>query len=151
MLKSILVGALLTMATVGIHAIGTTWWIRRLQRLRESTLDPNRPLIQLRVLCSTAVVLLLLHILEVAVWACVYMALPDLAELSEIEEATYFSTVTFATLGYGDVVINGSWRLLSAIQAMTGLLIFGWSTALLYAVVQRLWGDTQPSRQTSAL
>jgi hypothetical protein len=85
------------------------------------------------------VFLLLLHILEVTVWALVYLALPQLPEFEDAEQALYFSTVTFASLGYGDVFIQGSWRLLSAIQAMTGLLIFGWSTALLYAVVQRLW------------
>jgi len=150
MLKSILVGAFLTIATVVIHALGTTWWIRRLQQRRESTLQVNRLFVQLRILCSTAVVLLLFHILEVHIWACVYMMLPDLAELDDIEEAIYFSTVTFASLGYGDVVISGSWRLLSAIQAMTGLLIFGWSTALLFAVVQRLWSDMEPSQRSNS-
>ncbi|MEM1303714.1 MAG: potassium channel family protein, partial [Planctomycetota bacterium] len=62
---------------------------------------------------------------------------------STLEEATYFSTVTFASLGYGDIVITGPWRLLSAIQAMNGLLVFGWSTALLFAVVERIWSDQE--------
>ena len=141
MLKSIIVGGLLTIVTVGIHTVGTSWWIQRLQRvqlLKEQDQERDRFLPH-RILCSTAVFLLLLHILEVTVWALVYLALPQLPEFEDAEQALYFSTVTFASLGYGDVFIQGSWRLLSAIQAMTGLLIFGWSTALLYAVVQRLW------------
>lgn len=149
MLKSILVGALLTIATVGIHAAGTTWWIQQLHKFGQRKVSqpnarPNRWLTP-RILCSTATVLLLLHILEVTVWAAVYLALPDLPELNDAEQAVYFSTVTFTSLGYGDIVIDGPWRLLSAIQAMTGLLIFGWSTALLFAVVQRLWNPQESS------
>lgn len=139
MLKPIFVGALLTILTVGVHGVGTTWWIRRLQRHNDAIAGKTQSLRPMRVLWSTAIVLLLLHILEVSLWAAVYLLLPDLNELDSLESATYFSTVTFASLGYGDLVISGSWRLLSAIQAMTGLLIFGWSSALFYAVVQRLW------------
>ena len=144
MLKSIIVGGLLTIVTVGIHTVGTSWWIQRLQRIQSLKLEERGRFLPHRILCSTAVFLLLLHIIEVTVWAVVYLALPELPEFEDAEQALYFSTVTFASLGYGDVFIHGSWRLLSAIQAMTGLLIFGWSTALLYAVVQRLWrGDVQ--------
>jgi hypothetical protein len=138
MLKSLLVGALLTIITVGIHAAGTTWWIRRLVRLRTKRSWP-----QWRVLYLTAVLLLMLHLLEVIVWGATYLLLPQLVALHSLEEAIYFSMVTFSSLGYGDLVLDGSWRLLSGIQAMTGVLIFGWSTALFIAVVQRLWNRAE--------
>ncbi len=143
MLKSCLVGLLLTIATVGIHAAGTAWWIRRLQRIGNSTSLGFGRLAGMKVLCSTATLLLLLHIVEVLVWALAYWALPgdqlNGDQLNTVEETVYFSMVTFTSLGYGDVVIATSWRLLSGIQAMAGLLIFGWSTALLFLVVRKVW------------
>lgn len=142
MLKSLVVGVLLTSVTVGIHAAGTTWWIQRLKRYRDRITTQRRTLRSMRVLCSTAVLLLMLHILEVAVWAAAYLLLPNLHELNTLEQATYFSIVSFSSLGFGDLVIEGPpWRMLSGIQAMTGLLIFGWSTALFFAVVENIWNE----------
>jgi len=141
--KCILVGLLLTVVTVGFHAVGTTWWIRRLQRSSSSISRNADRLAALKMLCSTATLLLLLHTVEVTVWAFAYLAIPDQDQLNTVEEAVYFSMVTFTTLGYGDVVIANSWRLLSGIQAMAGLLVFGWSTALLFAVVRSLWESTK--------
>jgi hypothetical protein len=57
---------------------------------------------------------------------------------SALEPALYFSTVTFATLGYGDITLNESWRLLASFEAANGIIMFGWTTALIFAVVQRL-------------
>ena len=141
MIGCILVGSLLSMITVGIHAVGSSWWIRRLKQTRISQHPLARKILPIRLLCSTALLLLLLHIAEVVPWSISYMLLPENDGLDRFEEACYFATVTFASLGYGDIVISGPWRLLSAIQAMTGLLVFGWSTALLFAVVERIWGD----------
>jgi len=115
------------------------------QRVENET-SPDR-FAGLKVLSATATVLLTLHIIEVGVWAVVYLALPDIAEVGTFEEAIYFSTVTFSSLGYGDIVIQGSWRLLTAIESMAGVLIFGWSTALLFAVVQRIWDVPQDTQQ----
>ena len=53
------------------------------------------------------------------------------------EEAVYFSFVTFTTVGFGDVVLTPGVRLLSGIEALNGIILVGWSTALLFAVVQR--------------
>lgn len=129
----------MTIATVVIHGMGTTWWIQRLQRHSECVAKEVLPLRPMKILCTTATILLLLHVLEISLWSAVYLMLPELEELNTFEEAAYFSMVTFASLGYGDLVIEGQWRLLSAFQAMTGLLIFGWSSAMFFAVVQRLW------------
>lgn len=145
MLNSILVGTLLTIVTVAIHASGTTQWIQHLTRRAKAIREEQSRWSPTVILGSTATVLLLLHILEVAVWALAYLALVD--SIRDLEQATYFSTVTFSSLGYGDIVIQGPWRLLSAIEAMTGLLIFGWSTALLFAVVQRIW-NLPPQKPT---
>jgi len=146
MLESILLGLLLAMATITIHAIGTAWWISHLKRIPQTKqrTDAQRFVMELRVLCSTAAVLLSLHILEVVVWGVAYLMLDGGELVTSFEEAIYFSMVTFASLGYGDVVIDGPWRLLAAIQAMTGLLAFGWSSALMFAIVQKIWEASDP-------
>ena len=136
MAKSILVGLLLTVATVGIHAVGTSWWVLRLARDGRDDARRQRPI---QTLCATATVLLSLQICEVVVWAIAYLLLPTLDEVNTFEQAVYFSTVTFTALGYGDIVLTSSWRLLAAIQAMAGLLIFGWSTAVFFAVCREYW------------
>jgi voltage-gated potassium channel Kch len=58
------------------------------------------------------------------------------------EQALYFSIVTFTTLGYGDITLESNWRLLASFEAASGIIIFGWSTAIIVAVVQRLYFRT---------
>jgi len=51
--------------------------------------------------------------------------------------------VTFTTLGYGDITLpEQEWRMLSGIEALNGILLVGWTTAFLFAVVQRSWSST---------
>jgi hypothetical protein len=50
--------------------------------------------------------------------------------------------VTFTTLGYGDITLNSEWRVLSGFEAINGILLVGWTTAFLYAVIRRTWGSS---------
>jgi len=59
--------------------------------------------------------------------------------LPDMETAFYFSMVTFTTLGYGDVVLTGQWRALASIQAANGVIVFGWTTALIFYFIQRIY------------
>lgn len=93
----------------------------------------------LLILSGTGVFLLVLHFVEAAIWAIAYLYLADPLEISQFSDAFYFSIVTFSSLGYGDIVIGSESRLLCGIEAMNGLLIFGWSTALFFAVLQNTW------------
>ncbi len=77
--------------------------------------------------------LFLATIAEVWTWAMLYS---DSARSIPLEKAVYFSTVTFTTLGFGDITLGEEWRLLSSFEAANGLLMFGWSTALVFAAVQ---------------
>lgn len=76
-----------------------------------------------------------LHTLEIWLYAVLYLAL---GALPTLEPALYFSTVTFVALGYGDVVLPTTWRLLSAIEAANGVILLAWSTAFLLSVTGRL-------------
>lgn len=76
--------------------------------------------------------------LEATVWGLVYMFTPEITELPDAQTAFYFSLVTYTALGYGDIVLTGHWRALSAIQAANGVIIFGWSTALIFYYIQKI-------------
>ncbi len=77
---------------------------------------------------------------ELLIWAVAYRLLTPVQPIDNLEAAVYFSAVTFTTLGYGDITLSSEqWRLLTGIEALNGVLLLGWSTALLYAVVHRTW------------
>ena len=80
--------------------------------------------------------LFLAHTIEAWIWAIFYWLVGETETLSE---AVYFSTVTFTTLGFGDVTLSKSWRLTSSLQAVSGILLFGWSTAFLVSVRAFFW------------
>lgn len=75
-------------------------------------------------------------VVEIWLWALLYLALDALPNL---ETALYFSTVSFSTVGFGDVVLPDEWRLLSGIEATNGMLMFGWSVAFILEVVGTLY------------
>lgn len=78
-------------------------------------------------------------LLEALIWALFYLYNPALTALSDLETALYFSMVTFTSVGYGDVVIAGDWRILASLEGANGVIIFGWTTALIFYVIQHLY------------
>ena len=145
MLLHLAIASVLVFATVLAHTACTVWVVRRLRS----------PTVQARALRShvtrTVEIGLLVFLMsavavvESGLWAGTYLwvgALPD------FESALYFSLVTFTTLGYGDLTLDASWRLLGAFQAANGILMFGWTTALIVAVVQRMVRRTENEPDT---
>lgn len=100
MLTSIIVGLLLTVVTITIHATGTIFWTNYLKRRGRHPTFRSTGLMRLRLLCATAIALLILHIIEVIVWGSAYLLLIGGESFTDIEGAIYFSMVTFASLGY---------------------------------------------------
>lgn len=140
MLRLSLIGSALIAITVVVHGIGTTTWVRYLTRTytHESFKDGRLATL---ALVSTALIAFALHALEIVIWAIAYLMLDPINELASFEEAVYFSFVTFTTLGYGDITLSEGWRLLSGIEALNGILLVGWTTAMLFAVVQNVWRE----------
>jgi hypothetical protein len=118
-------------SNVALHAGGV---VAALDRLRRNEIRPGFwPSTWLFV--GLAGWMILLHVTEIMVWALAYTlwnAMPDLPS------AMYFSAVTYTTTGYGDLVLPQSWRLVGAIEALTGILMCGWSTGFFFAVLSRL-------------
>ena len=84
---------------------------------------------------GTVLIVFLVSLVEVLIWACTYLVLNAIEGL---EKAVYFSMVTFTTLGYGDVLLDERWQLLASFEAANGIIMFGWTTAIILAVVQRV-------------
>jgi hypothetical protein len=78
-------------------------------------------------------------VIEAWLWALVYLNHTSITELPDMQTAFYFSMVTFTTLGYGDIVLIEQWRTLASIQAANGVIIFGWTTALIFYFIQRIY------------
>jgi Ion channel len=125
---------------VVVHASGVATavrWMRHLEVLPQSLWPWTWLFIRL------AGWIVVLHVVEITAWAAIYAwtdAMPGL------QTALYFSAVTYTTTGYGDVVLPEEWRLVGAIEALTGILMCGWSTGFFFAVVSRMYRD----RTTSA-
>jgi Ion channel len=80
--------------------------------------------------------IILLHLLEITIWALLYVRK---AAMADLPSALYFSAVTYTTTGYGDLVLPPEWRLVGAIEALTGILMCGWSTGFFFVVVSRMF------------
>jgi Ion channel len=75
------------------------------------------------------------HLVEMACWAALFVICGEFAQFGT---AYYHSAVNYTTLGYGDVIMTSSWRMLGPLEAANGMLMFGVSTAIIFAVIQRL-------------
>jgi hypothetical protein len=131
MVSQLLIAWCLLAFSVVTHAWGVTSALRWLRRQK----TPDRLVSSSWLFIRLAVWIVVLHLVEITAWAFAYAftgSLPDL------QSALYFSAVTYTTTGYGDLVLPENWRLVGAIEALTGILMCGWSTAFFFAVVSRL-------------
>jgi hypothetical protein len=106
----------------------------------------HSPLRRILLISITAFLTFIAMTMEIVSWALLYL---QQGALSGVEEALYFSGVTFASLGYGDITLDPRFRLLSSLEAMVGILMAGWSTALLVAVSQRMISLLRESQASS--
>lgn len=100
---------------------------------------------QVLVIALAALITFFAMAMQILLWALLYLWL---GALSSLEKALYFSSVSFTTLGYGDVTLESHYRVLGSFEALVGILMAGWSTALLVAVSQRVIAMRKDSRQS---
>ena len=124
----------LTCLTVLIHALGT--WAAIVQGSGVWQRKMNQGFLAAEIQIIRVVsLLLLLHLVEAGAWAGFYRLA---GVLPELETASYFSITSYTTTGYGDVVLPARWRLLGPIEGAVGILMFGWSTAIIVAAITRI-------------
>jgi hypothetical protein len=132
MLRQFLAGAAVSACNIVIHAMVMTVVVQVAQRVAK--MSARRPsLLLAAVMIATASVLMVAHASEVIVWSLAYATVDAAPEGTDL---VYFAFVNYTTLGYGDVTPVVRWRLLGPMTAMNGVLLFGWSTAVLFEVLR---------------
>ena len=131
MIIQILLGSLVSVINIMIHALLT---VSAISIARSVGVRPTSwPRVHLAgVMVATVLVLMLAHTVEAAVWALSYAIIGVAPEGSDL---LYFALVNYCTLGYGDITPVKEWRLLGPMASMNGILMFGWSTAVLFEVL----------------
>ena len=138
MALNIIVGLIVIGLTVIIQAYGTIFWVAKYDKYRSGLTTDSLRRNGTRLLISTAVFLISIHLVQAALWALLYSYLPGVTEFETFEKSMYFSLVTFTTLGYGEITIASSNRILAGLEAINGITLIGWSTAFMFAIFQEL-------------
>jgi Ion channel len=133
MLRQVLVGAAVSLCNIAIHAflMAAVMWAARTAVAMTTSRQSHR---LIAVMIATVSFLMAAHLAEVLVWA---LACAIVGVAPEGTDLVYFSFVNYTTLGYGDVTPAERWHLLGPMTAMNGVLLFGWSTAVIFEVLRK--------------
>jgi len=132
LLTQLVLASAMVLVTVMIHLLGLAILIRLL-RSHHRLMRPVR-IMPLTLLLGASVGIFAIHTIEIWLYAALYL---QLGAMAEFEQSLYFSTVTYASIGYGDVLLPHAWRILGAIEGATGIIMLGWSTAFLVSLLAR--------------
>jgi hypothetical protein len=134
-LLPLVIGLATTLATIVIHALALTaivHFVRRQGRLGRVGVRFWR---DVPIVASATLLALTAHLVEITIWATVFALC---REFTQFATAFYHSAMNYTTLGYGDLVMSARWRLFGPLEAADGMLMFGVSTGMIFAVIQRL-------------
>ena len=146
----LIVSAALVAATAAMQIAGLAVLIWIMRRREAGRASAGYVLQQMGVILGVVMGLFVIHAAQVWLYAVVYLAL---GEFDSFEAALYFSTSSFTTVGYGELVIESRWRIVPAVQSAAGFLYLGWSTVFLISVLSRLrsvemdWLDGREQRR----
>lgn len=138
LLLQLAISTAMVMVTVMIHGLGLALLGRAVAGERQEEKIHHSPPLSLRGAVFTLVIvisLFVLHGMEIWSYAALYLVIDAFAHF---EEALYFSTVSYAAIGYGDTALPEKWRLLGAIEGINGVILLGWSTAFFVNLLMRL-------------
>ncbi len=126
-------GTAVSVCNIAIHALVMVTVIRVARDAGERATS-HQSLRLIVVMIVTVSVLMAAHVSEVLVWSLAYMIVGVAPPGADI---VYFAFVNYTTLGYGDVTPMDRWQLLGPMTAMNGVLLFGWSTAVIFEVLRK--------------
>jgi uncharacterized BrkB/YihY/UPF0761 family membrane protein len=133
MLAQLLVGGVASLINIAIHSLWTVFLDHAVRRFWAKRPRPQFLRARVILMVATVALLLVAHVIEVLVWAAIY-ALVGASPAGA--NHVYLAFVNYTTLGYGDIVPVTDWQLLGPITAMNGILLIGWSTAVIFDVVR---------------
>lgn len=132
MLRQMLLGLAISALNIVIHALVMTLVLQVALKM-EAFAKRRLSIVLSTAMTATALVLMAAHVVEVCVWAAAYGVLGVTASS---ERLIHFAFVNYTTLGYGDQLPTRRWEVLGPMTAMNGVLLFGWSTAVLFEVLR---------------
>ena len=139
LLKIIFIGTVVIVLNLLIQGLGNVFWLRKIALSAKSEDDFTNIKI-LKTLLFSFLLFILIHVIHSLVWAiCFYIIPQTAAQFANFSESVYFSLVTFTTLGYGDISLSSDWRLLSGLEAINGIMLIGWSTAMMFSLIQNIY------------
>lgn len=131
---------------VVIHGMGLFTLSRAMHSERaESLFDTLKPLSFRGALLTLGIVFALIFVHFVEIWLFAFLY-DYLGALHSFSEALYFSTISYATIGYSDASIHTEWRMVAALEGVLGVILLGWSTAFFVRVLGRLEGERGSNR-----
>ncbi|MCT4656705.1 MAG: potassium channel family protein [Cohaesibacter sp.] len=134
MLLSLIVGTCVITACVLVQILGVIELSGRVKGFSHRQFNISTHYKKMWLMVATVLGIFIIHAFQIWIWAFTYWligALPD------FHMSLYFSTVTFSTLGYGDVILSAQWRILGALEGIAGFIHIGWSTAYLITASTR--------------
>jgi hypothetical protein len=135
MILPLLVGASTLLVSLLTYSMATAILVHVVVRLLHSGYAGMRSWKNVVVMTILTLITAAMHLTQIALWALILLIC---GEISTFEQAFYVSAENYTALGYGDVILSTRWRLLGPLEAINGLLLFGLSTAVLFAVMSHL-------------
>lgn len=128
-------GVVIICVNVFLQSTVTVYSLKYLHKfnLKKQRLTFSQVLLQMAISVSF---LTLLHGAQCTIWAATFYFNPNIDNLYSFQEAIYFSLITFTTVGYGDIVIDSEWKIMAGLEAINGIMMVGWSTALMFSYLQ---------------
>jgi len=131
----LVVGCLMIASMVLVQAAAVTATVRLVRRELRRGDSLGHWMHNVAVAARALLVIVAAQLVQIAAWAALFFAC---GEFGDFPTAFYHSAVNFTTLGYGDIIMSPSWKLLGPLEAVAGMLMFGVSTAVLFGVAQAL-------------
>lgn len=138
--KILIVGFAIISVNVIIQAFFSIIWVRESIAVVKKWVNQYSNVRILILLIISFLFLTLLHMLHSFIWAYSLYLIPVVkADFASFHDIFYYSIVSFTTLGYGDMTISSEWKILSGVEAINGIMLIGWSTALMYSLIQNIF------------
>jgi len=134
-LTPVAVGSIAVLCSILVHALGLGSAIQLFRFEKRRGRVGSELWMDLGIIVSVMFLAFVAHLIEIALWARLFVLC---GEFSEFQTAFYHSAVNYTTLGYGDLIMSPAWRLLGPLEAADGALMFGLSTAMVFAVILRM-------------